>query len=200
MSDTQEQRARQAATEFTSKEFLDFLSWVNFPGGLASLHYVMGQFAAAYAAAETARMAEEIATLKARFAPECWFDGETSISSPEDYINERDPMSIGEEFELTAAIYWKERYRVTKVPDDNDDDYECQHIAGHAEAPTEYQKRVAEIATLKAKLATLERETIERCAKVAANYPISQTPRTGIAKAIRALIPEPEAEPVKPAK
>lgn len=91
---------------------------------------------------------------KAKLAPDCWFDpsdGDASWDSPEEYADEVG-HKLGDTFDLTAAVYWKETWRVVKVPDESSDDFDCERIAGQVLAPTEYQKRCAEIAQLHAEL------------------------------------------------
>jgi len=113
-------------------------------------------------ASRIAELRQQLADLKSKMTPDTWFEHENNWDSPEAYAEEIG-ASIGDEFEITAAVYWPETYCVTKVPDEASDDYGCERTAGGPTAPTEYQKRCAEVAELEQQLAeALKRERLAK--------------------------------------
>ena len=61
----------------------------------------------------------------------CWSAdyGDTWLDCPDDadFVH---GLKVGDEYELQASVYsWTERFRVTKVPDDANDDYEIERVS-----------------------------------------------------------------------
>jgi len=85
---------------------------------------------------------DEILRLKLQFAvAECYWDDDTRHDSPEEFADEHD-LPVGAEFELQAATYWGEKFRVTKRPDEINDDYECEQIGQKREEfPTYFDQK-----------------------------------------------------------
>jgi len=79
------------------------------------------------------------------------WDEDAHHDSPEEFADEND-LKVGAEFELQAATYWKEKFRVTKVPDDVSDDYECETLSQQREEFQTYQEMEARLAKIEAEL------------------------------------------------
>ena len=99
-----------------------------------------------------AELSKEITRLKLQYTvAECYWDEDAHHDSPEEFADEND-LKVGAEFELQAATYWKEKFRVTKVPDDVSDDYECETLSQQREEFQTYQEMEARLAKIEAEL------------------------------------------------
>jgi hypothetical protein len=87
-----------------------------------------------------------------------YFDDEESHESPEGYAESAD-LSLGSEFELTAASYWKTTHRVTKIPDEKSDDWDTEEITKPrgGDFPAYFTIK-AEVDALKKQLQTANKE------------------------------------------
>lgn len=84
-----------------------------------------------------------------------WWDDDDSYESPEEYADACE-MKIGEEFDLQAAQYWSEKFKVTKVPDSSDDNFEIEKIAGKRSEFPEYMAVKDRAETAESTVAQLE--------------------------------------------
>ena len=85
-----------------------------------------------------------------------YWDDEDEHDSPEEYAAAAD-LELGAEFVLTASAYWKTRFRVTKVPDDKNDDFDTEQIDGRRAEFPEYFALKDQLALAESKLAEAER-------------------------------------------
>lgn len=109
--------------------------------------------------AEIAALKKEVVRLKLQSEhADCWWDDDNDFESPEEYADESD-LKVGDEFELQAAAYWKERFRVKTVRDQETDegDYDCEQLSRRREEFPNWFDLKAENAALKEKVAALEK-------------------------------------------
>jgi len=93
---------------------------------------------------------------------DCWWNDDSRFDSPDEYADEAG-LNVGDEFDLQAAAYWQERYKVTSVrnPETDEGDYECEQISKRREEfPTWFALR-ERIAELEATLARFQSDKPE---------------------------------------
>lgn len=93
-------------------------------------------------------------------AVECYWEDDSQFDTPENYAEESE-MKVGDEFELQAAQYWPERWRVVKVPDETSDDWDCERITAKRKDFPEYMKMKAEKEAAESALSDSERSRKE---------------------------------------
>lgn len=113
-------------------------------------------------ALENRALKQEIERLKLQSEhADCWWDDDSDFGSPEEYADECD-LKVDDEFELRAAAYWTEKFRVTSVRNRETDegDFDCEQISKRREEFPIWFELKAERDALKEKVAALENDVV----------------------------------------
>lgn len=103
---------------------------------------------------------EQCDDMAAILMPETWWDDDLQFDSPEEAADDMS-LAVGDEFDLQAAVYWPEKYRVTKIDDEGE--YECERIAGKPMVAKSYAQIRAELAQAREQLRDHEEREAACC-------------------------------------